>query len=118
MQYRLMSRLFSFYTSKHLNKPTQNRLFFKERQEIYKSYSLEDKINVALNHKEIEDAEIGFYKGLGYHRLGLGYELDAIEAFIEAIRLDSKKMYTGKATQYIKKIREQSLAENHSAAKK
>lgn len=102
---RIANRILPTYTRKPYINNIKSSSFFKEREEIFKNFSLTDKINTAIAHSKIEDAEIGFYKGIGFFRLGPGYELEAIEAFSAAIHLDSEKIYTESSKKYLAQLR-------------
>lgn len=80
--------------------------FFAGKIEDSTHFSQEDKINSALSTGKVKDAETGYYKGLGFFKLGEGYELDAIEAFTAAIKLDENKNYTAESQYYLDILKE------------
>ena len=70
----------------------------------YSKFTLTDTMNTAMIDCRTDNVAVSFYKGLGFSRMGPGYELDAIEAFNNAIKLDTKKMYVGRIKKYLFKI--------------
>lgn len=85
-----------------------SRMFFRNYQSVTKinlsMFNICDRIDTSMACSQIETAEIGFYRGIGFYRLGMGYKLDAIEAFNETIRLDSEGIYTNRSKQYLNKL--------------
>lgn len=54
----------------------------------WEKMSFIERINVAMANNEPQIAEIAYYKGLGFKKMGLSFSNEAIEAFNKAIELD------------------------------
>ena len=50
----------------------------------------EDKLNHALSTSYPENAEIAYYQGKAFKKLGSGYAGDALAAFRQAVQMDEK----------------------------
>lgn len=81
--------------------------FFKPGLRSYSTFSQLgelDKINTALSPSLIDTPELAFYQGLGFLKLGKGYEVDALHAFKQAILLDKTGQYKKETDAYIAQL--------------
>lgn len=81
--------------------------FFKPGLRSYNTFlklSERDKINTALSSSLIDTPELAFYQGLGFLKLGKGYEVDALHAFRQATSLDKTGQYKKESEAYIAKL--------------
>lgn len=88
-----------------LNYKYEAPIFFHEKNSIFEGLNTVDTVNTALLHENIENAEIGFYKGVGFFKLGTGYKLDASKSFKTAMELDKDKIYSDAIRMYLNQLK-------------